>query len=561
MSNVLVTVIGIKGVDLKAIPKGSSLKFEKDLSVPTDSIIKVYCGGSEIGVISNAPSRMIPGTKAGKDIFNAALTSFTGEVMECKDILSIVKTPVLVAKVDLEGEEAEPGTVTSDTEIKFQFKITGAKGKHPSKLEVINQYGLGNDVYVTLHYDESKDEVICKYNGISAGVVSSSETNEATANEDLQLFKDILSKLDDKEIIEGSVLSTKMASYVIGVNIAKENVEEAKVEAIKKTMESAKEPLVKMGYEEELLTDIENYLLGNGFEAKDISDIFATYKPYSDEAKHLIPKKPSKLFNDTNKVLLYDAYSAIAENLHVICSGEKGTGKNVFVETWAWVLQRPLYSIAINRETDKMDLLGSQVIVPERVDETDENSEYYSKVVFKKEVLLEAMENGGIINIDEINFADPGVTGLLHSVGDDRRELFVPNYGLVKADSNFLMIATMNVGYQGTNELNEALSDRFVDIRFENNDSIKSVLELNCPFAAKTQINQADTLYKQIVQTVRDGDSSLDENCVTVRGFIQALKMSKRIPLKRALTRCIADKVKDTEYRENLLQLIDTIIK
>lgn len=555
MSNVSVTVIGIKGVDLKSIPKGSSLRFEKDLSVPTDSIIKVYLGGAEIGVISNAPSRMIPGTKAGKDIFNDSPSTFSGEVVECKDILSIVKTPVLVVKLALAGEEVETGTVSSDTEIKFQFKITGAKGKHPNKLVVIDEYGKGTDVYVTVHYDDG--EIICKYNGVSAGVVSASET----AAEDLELFKDILSKLDDKEIIEGSVLSTKMASYTIGVNIAKESVEEAKISAIKKTMEEAKEPLVKMGYDEELLVDIENYLLANGFEAKDISDIFASYKPYSDEVRHLIPKKPSKLFNDANKVLLYDAYSAIAENLHVICSGEKGTGKNVFVETWAWVLQRPLYAISINRETDKMDLLGSQVIVPQKVDEEDENSEYYSKVVFKKEVLLEAMENGGIINIDEINFADPGVTGLLHSVGDDRRELFVPNYGLVKADSNFLMIATMNVGYQGTNELNEALSDRFVDIRFENNDSIKSVLELNCPFAAKTQINQADTLYKQIVQTVRDGDSSLDENCVTVRGFIQALKMSKRIPLKRALTRCIADKVKDTEYRENLLQLIDTIIK
>ena len=34
----------------------------------------------------------------------------------------------------------------------------------------------------------------------------------------------------------------------------------------------------------------------------------------------------------------------------------------------------------------------------------------------------------------------------------------------------------MNVGYQGTNELNEALSDRFVDIVFENNDSIREIL-------------------------------------------------------------------------------------
>lgn len=549
-----VTVTGIKGIKLNEYSVGGEVVFKKDSSSFVGDVIKAYINGIEVGVVASSTAMTIPGTERVKDIYNNLPENFIGTITDVKEIVSMVKVPVLVVELELDGAK------TASSEKKFKIKITGSKSKYPGKLKVIDDYfKKGETIYVTFELDE--ENVICKYNGEPSGILSNITNSETSPKEEVELFKEILIQNAGKNVIEGKVISSQVASYIVSVSVSEKTIEESKVAFSKKALSSVREPLIKMGYDEETLNEIETYLLDNGFDVNDVKDIFSTYKQYNDEVKSLIPQKPERLFADKDKVMLYDSYAAIAEGLHIICSGEKGTGKNVFVETWGWILQRPLYSISINRETDKMDLLGSQVIEPQRVDENDENSEYYSKVVFRKEVLIQAMENGGIINIDEINFADPGITGLLHSVGDDRRELFVPNYGLVKADKNFLMIATMNVGYQGTNELNEALSDRFVDIVFENNDSIREILELNCPFANKTYISQADKLYQQIIQTVRDGDSSLDDSCVTVRGFIQALKMSKRIPLKRALTRCIADKVKDMEYRENLLQLIDTFIK
>lgn len=555
-----VTVTGIKGIRLNEYSVGGEVVFKKDISsFASDNVIKAYINGFEVGVVASSTAMTIPGTKKAKDVYDDLPDNFVGTITDVKEIVSMVKVPVLVVELDGTKTASTKSKTTSSSEKQFSLKITGSKSKYPGKLKVIDDFKKGEIIYVVFELDE--ENVLCKYNGEPSGILSNFTNSDTSSKEEVELFKEILIQNAGKNVIEGKVISSQVASYIVSVSVSEKAIEESKISFSKKAISSVKEPLIKMGYDEETLNDIETYLLDNGFDVNDIKDIFNSYKQYNDEVKSLIPQKPERLFADKDKVMLYDSYSAIAEGLHIICSGEKGTGKNVFVETWAWILQRPLYSISINRETDKMDLLGSQIIEPQRVDENDDNSEYYSKVVFKKEVLIQAMENGGIINIDEINFADPGITGLLHSVGDDRRELFVPNYGLVKADKNFLMIATMNVGYQGTNELNEALSDRFVDIVFENNDSIREILELNCPFANKTYIGQADKLYKQIVQTVRDGDSSLDDSCVTVRGFIQALKMSKRIPLKRALIRCIADKVKDIEYRENLLQLIDTFVK
>ena len=122
-------------------------------------------------------------------------------------------------------------------------------------------------------------------------------------------------------------------------------------------------------------------------------------------------------------------------------------------------------------------------------------------------------------------------------------------------------MATMNVDYQGTNELNEALSDRFIDIRFPSNESIASILSSNCPKTPMSEIQIADSIYRQMYNIIQNRDSSLDSNCLTVRGFIQALNMSPVLGLKKALSVCVADKIKDEEYSNNVKTIIDSKCK
>ena len=202
-------------------------------------------------------------------------------------------------------------------------------------------------------------------------------------------------------------------------------------------------------------------------------------------------------------------------------------------------------------------MIGSKTIDSEV--ET-ESGTAVNKIKFSKEVLIEAMEVGGIINIDEINFADPGVTGLLHSIGDDRRSIEVPGYKYVTADNNFSIMATMNLDYQGTQELNEALADRFVDIKFANNDSIYDILKDACIGVKKSDLTKADKVYKEMVNKIRNMDEGIGSECITIRGFIQGLNMSKVIGLRKALTITVADKIRDEEYRNNVKDIIDNFI-
>jgi len=456
------------------------------------------------------------------------------------------KTTKVVLIVEVETGEGKSSTVE---ETSFLLRVKGSQTAYPNKTEVIKDFKAGNKVYLDVKLEKGK--IVTFKDGVPAGAVDEKEYSGASTLEEIEILKTIL----EENNLEGKVTKCETSAYFLSISVSNSALDEAKTTATKKVLTGVRADLVAKGFNEETLADIETYLLANNFTADDIQDIFATYEVYPADVAWRIPSKPNTLFEDSFEGLI-TAFSAIENGFHLLCSGEKGVGKNVFIETLAYIYQRPLYAISISRETDKYDLLGSKTI------DTKINEEGVAEqtVVFTPEVLLEAMEVGGILNIDEINLADAGVTGLLHSIGDDRKSIEVPGYKFVKGHKNFIMMGTMNIGYQGTNELNEALQDRFVDILFPNNDSIFNILSEKCTTAKKADLQKADKVYKKMISLVRDRDASIDENCITVRGFIQAGMMSNRLGLRKALEVCVADKVKDLEYRKNVITIIDSLV-
>lgn len=300
---------------------------------------------------------------------------------------------------------------------------------------------MGRKVFLELRKetDENGKELIVAYRQVNGqeekcGKVDEKKCGTASFStaEELNLIKSIL----DTEKIEGIVSTKYPTSYILNIEIANNKISGFKTQAVKKAMGSIKQDLVNQGFDELVLTEIEDYLTLNKFTVSEIQNIFKSYKKYDDSVSYRIIKKPKTQFKDTFGSLKV-CYAAFLNNFHLLLSGDKGTGKNCLISTWAWILQRPLYEISINRETDKLDLLGSKTIESE----VDSNTgKVLDKIEFQAEVLLEAMEVGGIINIDEINFADPGITGLLHSICDDRREIQVPGYKKVVSDDNFFVI-------------------------------------------------------------------------------------------------------------------------
>ena len=278
--------------------------------------------------------------------------------------------------------------------------------------------------------------------------------------------------------------------------------------------------------------------------------MFDTFQLYPEEAQVYMVAKPKTMYKDVHGYIL-EAIACILAGEPLLLSGDAGAGKNCFEENIAWIFQRPLLDVAINAQTDKYDLLGSKTIT---VEENDAGQPI-QKVSFQVEHLARAMEWGGFFNTDELNFADPGVAGVLHSVADTRRALEIPGYGKVVAAKNFQLLATMNVDYAGTHELNPALDSRYTEIVFDMPESILEILEKACPFADKKSMQVCDKIYKKIL--VANNDRTLTVQ-VSARNFIKALNLANNgLSLKRALVMNLANKMRDEQYRKVISEFID----
>ena len=138
------------------------------------------------------------------------------------------------------------------------------------------------------------------------------------------------------------------------------------------------------------------------------------------------------------KEILEMAIAALLQGENLLLTGEKATGKNVLAETLAYVFGRPTYNVSFHVNTGSAELIGT---------DTFQNQE----VTLRKGSIYRCAEEGGFGILDEINMAKNDAVSVLHAALDYRHPAA-------------RMIGTMNYGYAGTRELNEALVSRFLVI-------------------------------------------------------------------------------------------------
>lgn len=270
---------------------------------------------------------------------------------------------------------------------------------------------------------------------------------------------------------------------------------------------------------------------------------------YQDNAKHIFKRVMGHIVNGTNAVRIVGAMS---------------TGKNVFIESMAAILYKPLLDVDMQRNTEAEDfegrdtlgfkkIAGDTLVSEEELKKStfvDKNtlSPYESATLsakqaelqllyakmknpqiiqtleFIKQPLTIAMENGCWINFNELNFAQPHILARLHRVLDTRASLYIPSIGEVKAKKGFAFMATMNPpkdSYVGVSTMNEAFESRMMTVCLEPTESIKQLLSIKYPEADIEEINQLDTVYKQALNSYRSGD--LSEAFLSVRRYEAAL--------------------------------------
>ena len=235
------------------------------------------------------------------------------------------------------------------------------------------------------------------------------------------------------------------------------------------------------------------------------------------------------------------AVSALLQGENILLSGGKATGKNILADNLAWLFGRPVYNVSFHVNTDSSTLIGTDTFVD-------------GEVRLRNGPVAQAAQYGGFCILDEINMAKNDAVAVLHAVLDYRRLIDVPGYDCIPMHPATRFIATMNYGYAGTRELNEALVSRFTVIRMPTLQAqqLHRLLRADVPNAAEENLERCIGLFLDLNEKAVNGEISTHP--VDLRGMISALRlMTDGMNPKDAVAISITNKCFD-EYEFQLVQ-------
>lgn len=211
------------------------------------------------------------------------------------------------------------------------------------------------------------------------------------------------------------------------------------------------------------------------------------------------------------KDILEMSIAALLQGENLLLSGAKATGKNVLCENLAYIFCRPSYNISFHVNTDSAALIGT---------DTFKNNE----VQLRKGPVYQCADFGGFGIFDEINMAKNDAVSVLHATLDHRRIIDVPGYEKIRLHEATRFIGTMNYGYAGTKELNEALVSRFlvVDMPPLDEETLKFLLIQHFPDAKEECIEQFAGLFMDLQTKAYNGEISTKP--LDLRGLISSIR-------------------------------------
>lgn len=124
-----------------------------------------------------------------------------------------------------------------------------------------------------------------------------------------------------------------------------------------------------------------------------------------------------------------------------------------------------------------------------------------NEFIFFKSEVSEAIEKGGAVVFEEINFGNPKQMSFLNSLLDDNGFVRLDNGEVIKRHPNFRFFATMNYGYLGTSELSKSLFNRFncrIRIKDLSNSQIADLIKSANPDLETDVISKITSVYRKI---------------------------------------------------------------
>lgn len=283
-----------------------------------------------------------------------------------------------------------------------------------------------------------------------------------------------------------------------------------------------------------------DFLTNEGISENLISEIKRYREQYeiNPNMKYRIPKPRYHYYG---KEIWEEAITALLCGENLLLVGPKATGKNVLAENLAAAFGRPIWNISFHVNSDSASLIGT---------DTFKNGQ----VIFRHGPIYECALQGGFGILDEINMAKNESIAILHATLDFRRIIDIPGYDKIPLNDASRFIATMNYGYAGTRELNEALTSRFMVIEMPGISSanLKKLLKREFPNMQEKYLEQFIGLFYDIQE--KSKNSEISTKSVDLRGLLSSIHlMQKGLSPFKALQMGIANKSFD-DYERKLVE-------
>jgi MoxR-like ATPase len=205
----------------------------------------------------------------------------------------------------------------------------------------------------------------------------------------------------------------------------------------------------------------------------------------------------------------------------MLFEGESGTGKSTAARVIASRCGLPFVAINCSTNIEESDIFGAMVPNPEKSSADD------AEFVWQDGPLTKAIRYGYVGIIEELGFGRPGVLGKINSLLDESRQIDLPNGEVLKAHPNFRLIATTNIGYEGTNRLNKALVNRFeICKKFVDLDEkeAKAIIMSRTGYGNADKITKVLDVYRAIKKYSNEQNLGL---VVSIRQLLNIFKQGK----------------------------------
>ena len=300
---------------------------------------------------------------------------------------------------------------------------------------------------------------------------------------------------------------------------------------------------MKLIYNKKEVNKMDNYLQKlniNENLKKEINSYRENY-PVSHELLYRIPKPDNLYYGDE---IWNQAVTALLCGENILLVGHKATGKNIFAENLAAAFGRPKWDISFHVNMDAASLIGM---------DTFRNGE----VTFRPGPVYSAAKSGGFAILDEINMAKSEAMAVLHATLDFRRTIDVPGYDRIDLHPATRFIATMNYGYSGTKELNEALVSRFAVIKMPmiSKDNLIKLIQDKFETISEQAAEEFANVFLDLQKKCEN--SEISSKALDIRGLLDSIAlMEKGLEVHTALDMGITNKSFDM-YEQTLIK--DTI--